>query len=261
MADPFEQLVARARAARSTLVVTGAGVSLASGIPTFRGTDPGAVWARDVMELGTNAYFKRDPVGSWQFYLRRFDAVRHAAPNPAHTALAEWERVAKWTDFLLVTQNVDTLHRAAGSEYLVEVHGRADRIRCSRTGCVNGAPRGSLPRDRFDLDPFRKDPSRENIPRCPACNSLMRQHVLWFDETYDQHEDYQIGRALVAAKNADLVVFAGTSFSVGLTEMVLRFASNPFTIDPAGLAPHPDIVVVPEAAEVAFPRLVERLKG
>ena len=71
------------------LVVTGAGISLASGIPTFRGTDPGAVWKRDVTELGTVRYFEEEPEGSWSWYLSRFDSVRDAKPNAGHHALAE----------------------------------------------------------------------------------------------------------------------------------------------------------------------------
>ena len=74
------------------VVVTGAGVSLASGIPTFRGTDPGAVWKRDVTELGTNRYFEEDPAGSWSWYTSRFDIVLDKRPNPAHLALAAIER-------------------------------------------------------------------------------------------------------------------------------------------------------------------------
>src|SRR4051794_24017544 len=90
-----------------TLVVTGAGVSLASGIPTFRGTDVGAIWKKDVTELGTRAYFEEDPAGSWSWYLARFDAAVGAVPNPAHQALVALERWQRGRGgrFLLVTQN------------------------------------------------------------------------------------------------------------------------------------------------------------
>ena len=112
------------------LVITGAGISLASGIPTFRGSDKGAVWAKDVTELGTYRYFRQDPVGSWSWYLRRFDAVQGARPNPAHkalTAIEEWQ-LARGGEFRLITQNIDTLHEAAGSVNLIKVHGTADRV-------------------------------------------------------------------------------------------------------------------------------------
>src|SRR5438045_1769607 len=80
------------RAARGLLVVTGAGVSVASGIPTFRGSDPGAVWKRDVIELGTRRYFEEDPAGSWRWYMERFDHALDAQPNAAHAALVALER-------------------------------------------------------------------------------------------------------------------------------------------------------------------------
>src|SRR5262249_14007269 len=109
------------------LVLTGAGISLASGIPTFRGTDTAAVWASDVMELGTYAYFLRNPVKSWEWYRKRFAIAAGAKPNAAHFALAELEKwqAARSGKFLLVTQNIDNLHEMAGSRELVKVHGSA----------------------------------------------------------------------------------------------------------------------------------------
>src|SRR4051794_18726541 len=100
----------RLAAARgSMLVVTGAGVSHASGIATFRGSDPGAVWANSVKEKATFAFFSRDPVGSWTWYLDRFRGLEDKQPNPAHHALRALETFqhARGGDFLLVTQNID----------------------------------------------------------------------------------------------------------------------------------------------------------
>ena len=156
--------------ARQLVVVTGAGISLASGIPTFRGSDPDAVWSKDVMEMGTNRFFMENPGESWAWYLSRFDNLSDKEPNDAHTALVELERwhTARGGRFLLVTQNVDTLHRKAGSERLVEVHGRSDEVRCSQFGCELAAPFGSMARVDLDLDTFRTDPSDANIaPRVP----------------------------------------------------------------------------------------------
>ena len=249
----------------SLLVVTGAGVSLASGIPTFRGSDPGAVWAHDVTELGTNNYFERDPVGSWRWYLGRFARLGDTRPNPAHHALAALERwqVARGGDFLLVTQNVDTLHDDAGSQALVHVHGRADRVRCARVGCEHGAPQGSLPRDDAATQAFLRDPSLATVPSCPTCHSLLRQHVLWFDEYYLEHRDYQIDRVLRAAKHADVVLFAGTLFAVGITEMILQRGLSRgaaiFSIDPTGSPPHPRVRAIAAPAEQALPALCQAL--
>lgn len=208
------------------LVVTGAGVSLASGIPTFRGTDPGAIWKKDVTELGTVDYFRRDPVGSWSWYLQRFEKVLGAEPNPAHRAIVDLEHwhEQQGGEFLLVTQNIDTLHEQAGSRSMVEVHGTAGRVRCSRDGCRLGAPSGSIPRSDIDLEPFQRDPSMATLPRCPECGSPLRQHVLWFDEMYDSHQHYQWSRVTSAVDRMHLALCIGTSFAVGVTELVLQGA-------------------------------------
>ncbi len=240
------------------LVVTGAGVSLASGIPTFRGADPGAIWKRDVLTMGTNAFFEEDPVESWRWYLSRFACVFGAKPNPAHHALAALERWhgARGGEFLLATQNVDTLHEQAGSEALVKVHGSADRARCSRRGCANASPFGSIPRPDAAIARFLANPGLETVPSCPVCKALLRQHVLWFDESYDSHADYEFLRARRAADAADGILFVGTSFAVGFTEAVLRSAhyggAEVLAIDPsAHPLPH-GVERVPAKAEEAL---------
>ena len=248
------------------VVVTGAGVSHASGIPTFRGTDPGAVWKRDVTELGTNRYFEEDPAGSWSWYTSRFDIVLDKQPNPAHHALAAIERwqVARGGDFLLVTQNVDPLHERARSERLVKVHGSADRVRCSRRRCVHGAPHGSLARADIDMDAFEAEPVAANVPRCPSCGALLRQHVLWFDEFYDEHRDYQWDRVLEAAQTMDACLFVGTSFSVGVTDLFLRAGlmtgRRLLAIDPgADASPHPSVTLFREPSEALLPPVCTRI--
>jgi NAD-dependent deacetylase len=265
--DPAESLAAFLAAPptpRSLLVVTGAGVSVASGIPTFRGTDPGAIWKHDVTTLGTFAYFEEDPVGSWRWYISRFEKVVDAKPNAAHDALVALERrqVALGGDFLLVTQNVDTLHERAGSSALVKVHGSADRVRCPVRGCRFGAPSGSLPRSEVDLASFLADPREATLPRCPACGSVLRQHVLWFDETYGSHADYRFRRVLQAAESADRVLFVGTSFSVGATEAVLELArrsgADVLSIDPGAHSAPSRVRTLRAAAEVVLPDAVAR---
>ena len=266
--DPVSTLVDffRAHAGSRVLVVTGAGISLASGIPTFRGTDSGAVWKHDVTELGTFRYFSEDPVGSWRWYLSRFAKTLGARPNPAHTALVALEdwAAAAGGELLLVTQNIDGLHREAGSRNLIEVHGRADRVRCPRRGCPNGAPAGSLPRADFDLAKFTSAPCDENLPRCPRCRTVVRQHVLWFDEYYDSHQDYQWSRVLQASADCAAVLFAGTSFSVGVTDLILRAALTrdvpALSIDPAA-ASVVGIVSLRARAEDLLPAVAQSLSA
>jgi NAD-dependent deacetylase len=263
-----ERLVEALRAERGLiLVLTGAGVSLASGIPTFRGDDPGAIWKRDVTELGTLDYFKRDPVGSWTWYQQRFAATLGARPNLAHHALAALERwqVARGGDFLLVAQNIDTLHEQAGSQRLVKVHGSVDRVRCRRDGCRWGAPAGSLRRDEVDLASFERHPSRETLPRCPECRNILRQHVLWFDEIYASHADYGWDRVLDAVRRMRLALCVGTSFSVGVTDLAstaARDAGLPlFAVDPNGPAgpADPTVTWLPFKAEELLPQVCREL--
>jgi len=246
------------------VVVTGAGISHASGIPTFRGTDPDAVWSRDVTELGTWRFFQEDPVASWQWYLERFDSVLDKSPNAAHLALRDLERwqVSRGGKFLMITQNVDTLHEDAGSRAMIKVHGSADQVRCSRVGCDNGAPTGSLPRADVEMQQFHAEPSIDTLPVCDICGSLLRQHVLWFDEFYDEHDSYCWSQVLAAAQEMQLCLFVGTSFSVGVTELFLR--GNPparrFSIDPGQRIPSVrGVAVISEPAEQALPALCTQL--
>jgi NAD-dependent deacetylase len=248
------------------VVITGAGISLASGIPTFRGTDQDAVWKKDVTELGTYRFFRQNPVESWLWSHRIFGATRDAKPNPAHTALAEIEQqhTAAGGRFLLITQNIDTLHEQAGSQALVKVHGSADRYRCaSPLGCVHGAPSGSIAAAEVDFGPFFAAPKLENLPRCQVCGDLLRRHVLWFDEYYQEHDDYQWQRVQDAAQLMDALVFVGTSFSVGVTEMFLQaalFSRVPaFSVDPSGFRPHLRLETLKAKAEELLPAVSSRL--
>lgn len=240
---PAEALADALRGAGRGLVVavTGAGVSAGSGLPTFR-SGPDAIWRRDDLETGTEAFFRSQPVEHWRWYLERFAGILDAEPNPAHRALAALERwqAARGGRFLLVTQNIDLLHERAGSTELLKVHGTADRFRCAREGCRLGAPAGSLPRDEVDVGPFVRAPSPETLPRCPECGDLLRAHALFFDEYYDGHADYGFARVRRAFEEMSLALFAGTSFSVGVTELALRsalFQRVPaYSVDPAGAA-------------------------
>ena len=266
----IEQLTAALRTSKGPLMVcTGAGISLASGIPTFRGSDPGAVWTADVTTMGTNRFFEKNPVESWRWYLRRFDKLEAKLPNPAHAALVELERWKRKGDslrnFILVTQNIDGLHVTAGSRTMVEVHGSARHVRCVRPGCANAAPEGMLDRTSVDLDRFRAAPSEATLPRCPACGALVRPHVLWFDEYYTEHSGYQFAAVLGAAAQMSFLLFVGTPFSVGLTENLLTTARSRgipvWTIDPSCDAPPEGVLVVREPAEQALPELVRQLQA
>ena len=268
MSGAAQPLVESLRAiAGPLLVVTGAGISQASGIPTFRGPEPEAVWKQSDQEKATFGYFLRDPVGQWLWYLRRFRTLEAAEPNPAHRALAALERwqQGRGGEFLLVTQNIDTLHEQAGSSRIIKVHGTSDRLRCSSDGCAMGAPEGSLPRADVDLEHFRQSPSTDSLPRCPDCGAILRAHVLFFDEYYQEHHDYRFDEVVAAADSAAVVLFVGTSFSVGVTDLVLRAAARMgspcFSVDPNSqprVQPS-GVTAISAPAETLLPEVCERL--
>lgn len=254
------------RAGRGLIaVVTGAGISAPSGLPTFR-SGPEAIWRRDDLEIATAEFFHSHPVEHWQWYLDRFAGILDAEPNPAHCCLAaleRWqaERSSGAAELLVVTQNIDVLHERAGTRNLIKIHGTADRYRCSRHGCPLGAPRGSIAQAEVDLRPFVDAPSRDTLPRCPECGALLRAHALFFDELYDGHTDYAFDRAQQAFGEMGLALFVGTSFAVGITEIALRstlFNRIPaWSVDPDAAAEdrYPWLSTLAAPAEEALPEV------
>jgi NAD-dependent deacetylase len=152
--------------ARRVVVLTGAGISAESGVPTFRGAD--GLWRNlRATDLATPEAFARDPALVWEFYNWRRELLGQLSPNAAHRALVALEQ--RVPDFWLITQNIDGLHHAAGSRRVLELHGNIWRLRC--TGC------GRMTEDRQPL------PAR---PICRACGQLLRPHVVWFGESLDR---------------------------------------------------------------------------
>jgi NAD-dependent deacetylase len=194
--------------AERIIVLTGAGVSAESGVPTFRGT--AGLWkSRRPEELATPEAFARDPRPVWEWYAWRRSIIAACAPNPAHLALARLALTQD--DVTLVTQNVDGLHHRAAGEvaaeradagrdaahaYPLEVHGAMHRDRCS--GCGRRSP-GAAHVDTTSL---------ETLPRCERCGGLLRPDVVWFGEALDMDV---LGAAFEAAERADLCLVVGTS--------------------------------------------------
>jgi NAD-dependent deacetylase len=188
-AADLERARERLRVAESVLVLTGAGVSAESGVPTFRG--PEGLWRQfRPDELASPEAFARDPRLVWEWYAWRRERIAPLLPNPAHHALAALE--ARIPEFLLATQNVDGLHRVAGSRRMVELHGSLWRVRCAQCG---------------DCREDRRVPLPELPPRC-ACGGLLRPDVVWFGEPLCGAE---IERAMSAGRAADVVLVVGTS--------------------------------------------------
>jgi NAD-dependent deacetylase len=180
------------------LVITGAGVSAESGIPTFRGRD--GYWSNlDPTKLATPDAFAHDPNLVWDWYRERRQRIRTAQPNPGHQAIAKLAERAG--EFLLVTQNVDDLHRRTGlpSEKMVQIHGDIFITRCSRCD-------------------FRRQEHEQHddgsLPKCPECDALMRPGVVWFGEQLDLAKIGTVEN-FVTAGDCDLVIVAGTTALFG----------------------------------------------
>ena len=169
---------------RKIVVLTGAGVSADSGIPTFRGE--GGLWRNYRAEdLATPEAFARNPLLVWEWYEWRRSLVRNAQPNAAHRA------IASLADALVVTQNVDSLHQRAGSRNVIELHGNLFRTRCVREETRRDA-----------IDPFERLP-----PQC-ECGALLRPDVVWFGEMLPEGVFERAGRAI---REGDLLLVIGTS--------------------------------------------------
>jgi len=171
-------------------VLTGSGISAESGIPTFRGKE--GLWKEFRAEdLATPAAFERDPRLVWEWYDWRRGIIGTREPNPAHLVLARWEK--RFPGFALITQNVDGLHRKAGSGAVLELHGNIWETRCTSEGTVAESPETPLP---------------EIPPRCPACGALLRPNVVWFGEPLPAEI---LQKAYEASGACGVMIVVGTS--------------------------------------------------
>jgi NAD-dependent deacetylase len=182
------------------LVITGAGVSAESGIPTFRGKD--GYWRNlDPIKLATPEAFERDPKLVWEWYRERRQCIRNAQPNAAHEAIV---KLAEYADeFLLVTQNVDDLHQRAGlaKAEMVQIHGDLFVTKCSRCDF-----------QQHDCD--YEHEHEDGIPRCTKCGALMRPGVIWFGEPLPAPETERVEKYL-QRDSCGVVIVAGTTATFG----------------------------------------------
>jgi NAD-dependent deacetylase len=207
--DRVAQLASLIRDAGSVVALTGAGISVPSGIPDFRSPGTGLWENVDPMEVAHISVWRREPERFWGFYGQRFAALEGKQPNGAHRALAALEAAGQLD--AVITQNIDGLHRAAGTRDLIEVHGSIASASCRRDGRTY--PLGET-RARLAADP-------EGIPRCD-CGAPLKPDVVLFGELLDEAA---IGRASDLAARADLMLAIGSSLEVhpaaGLPELTL----------------------------------------
>ncbi len=239
----MEKAVEIMKNARKLVVLTGAGVSAESGIPTFRGKD--GLWKNFRAEdLATPWAFQRDPKTVWEWYDWRRGIIARAKPNPGHYAIKELEDL--FPEFLLVTQNVDGLHRRAGSRKVVEIHGNLWRV-----FCVDCGKKGEL----LDV------PLKEIPPRC-SCGGLLRPDVVWFGESLDPALLQQVYDAL---SRCDVLLVCGTS---GVVQPAASFPSYAkgsgakvieVNVERTPISTVADVTLIGKSGEI-LPKIVEGLK-
>lgn len=229
------------RTARRVVALSGAGVSAESGIPTFRDAQTG-LWSRyRAEELATPEAFARDPALVWSWYAWRRALVARAEPNPAHHAMAAMQR--QLPHFTLVTQNVDGLHRRAGSTGVLELHGDITRVRCSAEGRI--------------IRHFEESAEGEGPPPCPACGAPLRPDVVWFGEPLPLET---LHAASAAAGRCQVLLSVGTSALVypaaGLIPLAERAGATVLVVNPDPAAAPPGALHLAGAAGALLPRLV-----
>ena len=188
-----QELIERIRAAQRIAILTGAGISAESGIPTFRDALTG-LWAQyNPEDLATPQAFQRNPSLVWEWYSSRRSLVMQVSPNPGHLALAAMERFVP--GLTVITQNVDGLHQRAGSTQVIELHGNICRVKCSVEG--------------FVLETWEETAS--SPPLCPSCHGFLRPDVVWFGELLPEQAMVE---AIKATTACDLFFSIGTSGQV-----------------------------------------------
>ena len=164
------ELIRYLRQAERVVALTGAGVSQESGLRTFRDAQTGLWSEYKPTELASPEAFDRNPKLVWDWYAMRREKVREVSPNPGHFALVDMARHIP--DFSLITQNVDGLHRKAGSPHVIELHGNLQRVKCSSCG--------------QQVETW--DDADDNVPQCEICGGLLRPDVVWFGESLPRTE-------------------------------------------------------------------------
>lgn len=241
----LDEIAKIAKNCRKIVVLTGAGISAESGVPTFRGKE--GLWGKfKAEELATMDAFMANPAIVWEWYNWRRDLMCKVEPNPGHYALAEMEKLKD--DFTLVTQNVDGLHKIAGSQNILELHGNIYRNKCVKCNRLHN--------ESLDIDP-------NDIPTCESCGGKLRPDVVWFGEMLDR---MVIETAFRVSEQSELF------FSVGTSAIIHPAASLPMTAKQMGATL---VEVNPEETPLSYmadysiraksgeymPELIEKIKA
>jgi len=238
----IERLAEAIRSSKCVVVLTGAGVSTASGIPDFRG--PQGLWKRVDPGKFEISYFHLNPDEVWSLMFETLGSLMSAEPNPAHYALAELESMGHLCG--IITQNVDGLHQKAGSKNVVEIHGNIGRTTCLSCGASYET---------------RTIEFRGVAPRCPSCGGLLKPDVVFFGEMVRDFD-----KALELAMRADLFIAVGTSLYVSPANHLPIVAKRRGALlaiinqEPTALDDLADIIIRGRAEEV-LPKLVNAIRS
>ncbi|PAA70137.1 hypothetical protein BOX15_Mlig028070g2, partial [Macrostomum lignano] len=209
---------------KRVLVLTGAGVSAESGIPTFRGSTAGSWRGFTISELACPEAFQRSPSQVWELYHYRREKSLAAKPNLAHVAIAKFEQfcLKRGIDFMLATQNIDRLHQRAGSSRVIELHRSLFLVRCTACDSVTenyDSPICEALRGRGDPSPQADSTPipEDQLPRCAGCSGLLRPYVVWFGEPLNEGE---LSSVQEFANMSDFVLVVGTSNAVYPAAMI-----------------------------------------
>lgn len=242
----FQFLISNLKSARRVVVLTGAGVSAESGIPTFRDAHTG-LWAKyDPTQLATPEAFARNPKLVWDWYEWRRELRRNTQPNAGHYALAAMEKF--FARLVIITQNIDGLHQLAGSSDVIELHGNLQRNQCSREHIV--------------IDRATAYPTAEGLLACPRCGAHLRPDVVWFGEPLPHAA---LARAITEATQCEVFFVIGTSGVVEPAASLPRYAKRAgaflVEINPeeTPLSPMADVVLRGQSGKI-LPEIVERFQ-
>lgn len=240
MEEKIKALRDALKKADQVAVLTGAGISAESGVPTFRGDE--GIWKNyRATDLATPEAFARDPELVWRFYNWRRELISKVTYNPAHKALVELEGLV--SGFTLITQNVDGLHLLAGSQNLLEIHGNLWKVRCTKC-------------QKITLD---RSPDLGTSPKCKSCGGLLRPHVVWFGEALDPAI---LNKSVDASRTSQVMLVIGTSSVVQpAASLALEAKSGGAVVAEINLesTPHShfmDFSLLGKAGEIV-PKLVE----
>ncbi len=232
--------------AQHLVVMTGAGMSVSSGIPAFRDRVR-ALWSEfDPMEVASLSGYEADPEKVWSWHRQMKETIAAAKPNPGHLAIAELASLLPNCRCTVITQNIDGLHTAAGCQDVIELHSNVSRLRChARCGYS-----------------MVWDEATDDLRNCPSCGAAVRPNVVWFEESLS---DSEVGRAQQATADCDVFIVAGTSSLVQPAASLPRLAKikgallveiNPEETRLSGEAN----IVLRGVGEEVFPLLLEQLR-